>query len=72
MCVCLRVCVPACVRTCVRVFRMEMQEAKKIAEMKKREKMEERLARCYSELYNISRQCNGTIQDFLYLPTDRR
>ena len=36
-----------------------MQEAKKIAEMKKREKMEERLARYYSELYNISRRCNG-------------
>ena len=28
------------------VCRMELQEAKKIADMKKREKLEERLARC--------------------------
>ena len=55
VCVCVRVCVRACVcvcvcacvRACVFVWghRMELQEAKKIADMKRREKMEEKLAK---------------------------
>ena len=46
MCACVCACVPACVRVCVcALHRMELQEAKKIADMKRREKMEEKLAR---------------------------
>ena len=57
-------CVCVCVR--VRVCRMELQEAKKIADMKKREKMEERLARCVyivtTSGYSRSILCCGCMQ----------